>query len=788
MFCCRVPRRLARVAPALLLLLWAWVACGVPPAKDPPAAASFGVAAADLEELIRTEMADKEIPAVCIAVADGREVVWAHGFGTARSSDGTPARATTVHRVGSISKLLTDVAVMKLAARDAIDLDAPVQRYLPEFAPESPFGTEITLRHLMTHRSGLVREPPVGHYFDPTEPSLAATVGSLSDTALVYEPGTRFKYSNAGLAVAGRVLERISGEPFEGWVEREVLAPLGLEHTSFEPTPAVRSRLAEGTMWNYDGRVFAAPEFALGMGPAANLYSSVVDLVRFAQSWFVRLAPGDARILNEHAMRQMLEPQFDDSRMGLGFFRGELDGHLRVGHNGAMYGFATELAALPEEGFAVAVVATKDFANGTCRRIADHALRWLVARRAGQSLEPLPGTEPVGADAARAWAGRWSDGEVTVRLRARGDDLWLEPPVGFRRRLRRHAGGHVIDDVMGFGAACALDHERQRLHWGERELRRRSDPRPPAPPDAWRGLIGEYGWDHNVLYVLEKDGELRLLIEWLAEYPLWRGASADRFRLGARGFYHGERVVFERNTATGAAVAVTVGGVRFPRRALPGDNGRFRVLPLRTPAELRERAAAARPPVEAGPHRRPDLVELTEDDGLRFDIRYASTNNFLGMQFYPRSTAFLQRPAAEALERVRQRLAPEGLGLLIFDAYRPWFVTKMFWDATPQELRQFVADPSAGSRHNRGCAVDLTLFDLESGEPAEMPSGYDEFTPRAYPHYPGGTSRQRWHRERLRRAMEAEDFSVYEFEWWHFDDRDWREYAIHNSPFRAPGG
>jgi len=110
-------------------------------------------------------------------------------------------------------------------------------------------------------------------------------------------------------------------------------------------------------------------------------------------------------------------------------------------------------------------------------------------------------------------------------------------------------------------------------------------------------------------------------------------------------------------------------------------------------------------------------------------------------------------------------------------------VTKMFWDATPEKFHNFVADPSKGSRHNRGCAVDLTLYDLKTGTPIEMPGGYDEFSDRSYPEYQGGTSLQRWHRALLRRVMEAEGFAVNPEEWWHFDYKDWQQYAIGNVPF-----
>ena len=151
--------------------------------------------------------------------------------------------------------------------------------------------------------------------------------------------------------------------------------------------------------------------------------------------------------------------------------------------------------------------------------------------------------------------------------------------------------------------------------------------------------------------------------------------------------------------------------------------------------------------------------------------------------FYSQPRAFLQRPAAEAVKRINQKLRKQGYGLLVHDAYRPWYVTKVFWDATPEEKKLFVANPADGSRHNRGAAVDLTLFDLASGKPIDMVGTYDETTDRSYPNYPGGTSLQRWHREFLRDAMEAEGFTVYEAEWWHFDYNDWRKYRIGNERF-----
>lgn len=192
------------------------------------------------------------------------------------------------------------------------------------------------------------------------------------------------------------------------------------------------------------------------------------------------------------------------------------------------------------------------------------------------------------------------------------------------------------------------------------------------------------------------------------------------------------------------------------------------------------------PPVADGATRAPDLVELqTLDPGFHFDIRYATADNFISRAVYPEARAFLQRPAAEALVRVNAKLHHQGLGLLIFDGYRPWSVTKIFWDSVSGDKRNFVANPRLGSRHNRGCAVDLSLYDTATGQAVAMPTGFDEMTTRAYPDYTGGTADSRRLRDLLRRAMESEGFTIHPREWWHFDYKDWAEYPVLDQPFSA---
>jgi CubicO group peptidase (beta-lactamase class C family)/D-alanyl-D-alanine dipeptidase len=778
--------RLVRVV--MVLMVVAGVNAGAQPSADSiPAASRYATAARLLERFIAHEMADKALPALSIALVDDQTVVWARGFGYANPRDSVPATARTVYRVGSVSKLFTDIGVMQLVERGTLALDAPVTRYIPDVRPRGAGAGAITLRQLMSHRAGLVREPPVGHYFETSAPSLAATVRSLNRTVLVYPPAARTKYSNAGIAVAGYVLEATQREPFSAYLARTVLRPMGLDDSSFEPTAALSARLAAATMWTVDGRPFAAPTFELGMAPAGSMYSTVLDLGRFASILFARGKTATGQILSEQSLDEMWKPQFaaagEQAGFGLGFALERLEGRRAVRHNGAIYGFATELAALPDEKLGVAVAITKDGANAVASRIADAALRLMLAGADANAAATPVVTSPIPLAFARRLDGSYGAGDERIDIVARDSTVYLSRFSGGTRGRLRVLGGDtlIVDDELAYGPRVRLVGER--LLVGGDTLTRASRPTPGPPPARWRGLIGEYGWDHNTLYVLERDGRLHALIEWFFEYPL-ADRGGDVFAFPARGLYDGERLTFRRRP-DGYATEVRLGDIVFPRRPIEGEDGRtFRIRPTRPIAELQAEALAATPPVEPGPRRESDLVDLaTLDSTIRFDVRYATTNNFMGTPMYQQARAFLQRPAAEAVLRAHRALRGTGYGLLIHDAYRPWYVTRMFWDATPDSARIFVADPSQGSRHNRGAAVDLTLYDRRTGRPVEMVSGYDEFSPRAYPDYPGGTSRQRFHRELLRRAMEAEGFRVYEAEWWHFDYQDWRLYPLGNVTF-----
>ena len=749
----------------------------------------FSEALKKLDAAVEYEVKQKDLPAFSIALVDGDKVAWSKGYGFQDAEKKVPANADTIYRVGSISKLLTDISVMKLVESGDLDLDKPVTTYLPDFKPNNTSGTPITLRQLMTHRSGLVRESPVGNYFDPTEPGLVKTVASLNGTPIIYPPNTRTKYSNAAIAVVGAVLESKLIGKHADLVKREIFDPLQMNDSNFNLTDHVEQNLATAYMWTYDDRRFEAPKFLLGTGPAGNLYSTVNDLSKFMQLVFNEGKTSSGQVVKPETMKLMTTPQVGaDGKpldFGIGFHVRDLDGNRVVGHGGAVYGFSTQFEAIPDRKIGVVAASALDGSNGVATRLSNYALRLMIAYKDKKPLPVYRQTIPIVSERIKQLVGTYKSGEENkfaniVELSGRA---FIERGT-YRHELKNAAddGTMLADDVIGFGMRVSPV-DGNMIMIDDKVYERIADIPPADIPDRWKGLIGEYGWDHNVLYILEDHGQLYALIEWFYYYPLTE-VGENEFKFPDYGLYHGEGLVFKRDK-NGNATSVVAAEVKFDRREIGTKDGEtFKIIPVKPIDELRSVALKAEPPEESGNFNDADLVDLTKlDPTIKLDIRYASTNNFTGAVFYKQPKAFMQRPAAEAVARANARLKKRALGLLVHDAYRPWHVTKMFWDATPQDMKDFVANPAFGSRHNRGCAVDITLYDLETGEPIQMVAGYDEFSPRSFPMYPGGTARQRWYRHLLRQTMEAEGFTVYEYEWWHFDYKDWEKYKIGNLTF-----
>lgn len=177
------------------------------------------------------------------------------------------------------------------------------------------------------------------------------------------------------------------------------------------------------------------------------------------------------------------------------------------------------------------------------------------------------------------------------------------------------------------------------------------------------------------------------------------------------------------------------------------------------------------------------LVEIKDFiPDIKLDIRYATTNNFTGQAVYDEARAFARLPVVLALQNIQRELVQKGLGLKIFDAYRPYSVTVKFYDIAKDQ--NFVANPKNGSRHNRGCAIDLTLINIESDLELMMPTPYDSFAPEASPSFNDLPKIVKANRDLLIEVMERNGFQVLNNEWWHFDFKGWKEFELMDISFK----
>ena len=284
--------RLHMIRPAIPVFLvltgWLMTRASEPDLTGPTLDTDYGPAIRKLTDVINDELQRAIVSGVSVALIDEQRVVLAAGFGLADKEQRIAATENTVYRVGSISKLFTALAVMQLVEQNRIDIDAPITDYLADFRIVIPFegASPVTLRQLMCHRSGMVRESPVGGYLDGSEPGIVASIASLEPCVLVNPPNNKTRYSNIGVTLVGQAVAAVSGQSFEQYQVDHLLRPIGMNRSGWQADGPVREHLAKGYMRVADGQggfvSRPAPTFELGTIPAGNLYSSVNDMAQFA--------------------------------------------------------------------------------------------------------------------------------------------------------------------------------------------------------------------------------------------------------------------------------------------------------------------------------------------------------------------------------------------------------------------------------------------------------------------------------------------------------------------------
>lgn len=499
-------------------------------------AADYSKIGPRLEAIVREEMREWGIGGIAVALVDDQQVVYAAGFGEARRD--------SLFRVGSISKLFNAVAVMQQVEAGKLDLDAPLPA---DVSPINPFPGEpkVTLRHLLSHRSGLPREGSTGGYMDDSQPGLPATVASVPASVLVTRPGEKTRYSNLAPSVAGHLVARTSGASFEDYQRQRILNPLGMTNSAWTIASAPRKRIVISHMRVADGRGGFkrqdAPLFDLGTIPAGNLFSSVDDLARFASA----LIAGGGDVLKTETLEQMWKPQFTEEKSGFGiaFMIGKFREHRTVGHNGAVFGHSTSLVVLPEKKIAVIVLGNEDIVNGRIRRISNFALAQMLEAKFGET-SPAPAA-PFTPQDLKIFADDYESQSYWAKLEVRDQKLvgnLSSQPTKFTPtgELKFTADSHLEDatpvtftrGTNGIVTGFVLGGQRfQRL-----------PAKPASLPREWRTMLGSYGPKCIPTVISERHGHLYAMTENMVDYrltPVNRNVC-----LLPPGMYVDEQVVF----------------------------------------------------------------------------------------------------------------------------------------------------------------------------------------------------------------------------------------------------
>jgi CubicO group peptidase (beta-lactamase class C family) len=485
---------------------------------SPLAAADYAAVIPEFEAAVRAEMAEWQMEGIAVAWVDGGTTVYDAAFGEAKTG--------SVFRAGSVSKLFNAVAVMQLVEQGKLDLDAPIPA---DRLPANPFpgAPPVTLRQLLSHRSGLQRESSVGGYFDASEPTLGATVASLRGSVLVSPPGSENRYSNIGPSLAGQLAAEAAATGFPALQAERVFKPVRMKSSGWLRGDIPGATLLQSHLRVADGKGGFArrstPVFDLGTIPAGNLYTTSGDLARFIA---MLAAGGDSpggRVLKKETLDAMWEPQIDPKgTFGLGFALGEWRGYRTVGHGGAVYGHSTALTYLPQEKIGVVVLCNEDIVNGRTQRLANLALSLMLKAKKGVAVPEPPDFTPDAA-ALEALAGDWESQSFWLELKAEKDGLrghlasqpCVLKPVAKDRYLlasRIHDDLAVTVERDEGGQAVALVAGPQRFT--------RVPPDRPAIPDSWKAYLGSYGPEFIPLVVFEKHGCLYATTENMVDYRL----------------------------------------------------------------------------------------------------------------------------------------------------------------------------------------------------------------------------------------------------------------------------
>jgi len=376
-----------------------------------------------LDLWLDAQIAHLSLPGITAGIVLDQEQIWSHSFGFSDVKAKIPMNDDSVYRIASISKLFTSIAIMKLYDEGKLRLDDPIIRHLPWFKLENEDedSPKITIRHLLTHTSGVPREAPFPYFSEMEFPSYLEIKDSLSQEHMAYQPGSTYSYSNLGMALLGMIVSALSGEAYEDYIRRNILEPLGMNSSGFSLTNDIESRLAKGYGRLIPGEDRQAFSFMnlKGVNPAGGLFTSLADLTHFL-CWQLRLRDsGRKEILKASTLVDMQRVHwlFQDwnSGQGLGFMIYHTPAGDIVVHGGQLFGFASFVGIHPDGKLGLILLFNANDAD--IRHFAQQIFMFV-----GQALGTALAVPPLAPDQVNpswkqyegCYTGTWGDMEVLV--------------------------------------------------------------------------------------------------------------------------------------------------------------------------------------------------------------------------------------------------------------------------------------------------------------------------------------------------------------------------------------
>lgn len=324
-----------------------------------------------LESWLHAQMEYRNIPGIAVGIVHDGNLIYARGFGYENLETRAPVTPESLFRIASISKTFTATAVMQLRDAGKLTLENPIEKYLPGFNIGNPFpdAPEIRIIHLLTHTSGLPREAGFPYWTDRKFPTMQQILDKLPEQEMIYPPGTKYKYSNLGMALLGEIVSVVSGEPYDRYVTEHILKPLGMNNTYVTLNNDLKNRVVTPYSHRFpDGsrKIMPLTE-ARGLTPAANLTSNVKDLARYISMQLNTGHNSGNQVLNGYTLAEMHRVHWLNdnwtSGYGLGFRVWKDDDYTVVGHGGWVAGNRSQISFVPDENVGVVVLTNADDAS-----------------------------------------------------------------------------------------------------------------------------------------------------------------------------------------------------------------------------------------------------------------------------------------------------------------------------------------------------------------------------------------------------------------------------------------